>query len=243
MRILVAVPSVVGLLGLGCVAPEPEPPPSHAVAWPTDSAWAVDSAARAAGLCGPTADSLRTPNEARVTAGDYLLTMVATAGSRRGASVRGRLRLRPTSSADRSPRTGEGPAKPDTLHHPLYGGTDVDLSAVGAPIGVGRDNSEEPQPGSLDPIYPGVLAFLWNYEFPDRLRQTSLLVATLSNSRAQGLGIDGAGIALAVRRIDDPDFAGTWDRWGLVSDGAGYFCATRVGIDGETAALSRIPNP
>jgi len=58
--------------------------------------------------------------------------------------------------------------------------------------------------------------------------QFAMVVGTLSNLRDDTGWLDGAGIVMYVRRIDEAGFRGTWQEWGIVRAGRGYFCATRV---------------
>ena len=99
--------------------------------------------------CAPISDALRTATDARVAPGEYRLTLVAASGRRQGYEASGRLWLRPTSAADRSPRTGAAPARPetDTLAHPLYGATDLDFRRGGAPGRPGGPGPRAPAGG------------------------------------------------------------------------------------------------
>src|SRR5687768_2132432 len=84
--------------------------------------------------CVAVSDSLRTPPDARLRPGTYTLTMVATSGSKTGATIVGTLWLWRTSPNDRSPRTGELPERNDTLATPFYGATNADLREAGVAI-------------------------------------------------------------------------------------------------------------
>lgn len=184
--------------------------------------------------CTEVDDKLRTPDSARVPAGTYSLTVVATGGTRAGHRASGRLQLRPTSAADRSPKwPAERPPEGDTIGTPLYGATDVDFAAVGAPVErlnptAYGGSDDAPPTGSTDPLHPGVLALIQNAK-GQGLRQTGLVIGTLANRRvADGvLSLDGAGIILWVRRFTASGFDGRWWNFGIVANGAGYFCAVR----------------
>jgi hypothetical protein len=151
--------------------------------------------------------------------GEYDLVLVATAGSRIGTTAAGTLRLWRTSSTDRSLRTDARPPPGDTTLYTHYGATDVPLLRVGAPISHERD-ALEPAPTSQDPVFPGVLL---------RREGTSatLLVSTVGNRREEDSWLDGTGIMLPITFADVAGFSGTWDHYGLLVDGSGYFCARR----------------
>jgi hypothetical protein len=128
--------------------------------------------------------------------------------------------LTKTAVTDRSPRTGRTPPTADTVLIPLYGAVSIDFDAVAALLG---DNS----PTSVDPIYPGVLAFnLHNRSAP--YRGPTLLIGSIGNTRDGMIGLDGSGIALEVLSVSDHGFAGTWGPAGIVVNGSGYFCADAV---------------
>ena len=180
----------------------------------------------AQGACTPTSDSLRTADSARVAPGTYAVVLVATVGPRAGAGVEGSLTLRPTRTTDRSPHTGQGPARTENRAHvPLWGTFAGDLGRVGAPLPDIGDRYS-PQPDSDDPIFPGVLVLIQNWQNPALLRQNMLWVATGSNDRADVdyATVDGPGIVMNVRRLDGTAFSGTWGPAGRSRVG-GYFCA------------------
>jgi len=180
--------------------------------------------------CTPTNDSLRTPDSARISDGMYSLVFVATEGSKARSQVSGTLTLRPTSSADRSRRTGQGPARAERRAEvPLWGWFTGDLQRVGAPL-PDRGDSTVPSPDSDDPIFPGVVVLVQNWQAPSRLRQTMLWISTGLNYRAERDWVmaDGPGIVLGVRVLTPDGFSGTWGPAGLAQVG-GYFCARRNG--------------
>src|ERR1700689_3827439 len=75
---------------------------------------------------------------ARIDSGEYTFTLVATGGPSSGASVRGRLWLRRSSTLDTSAVASARALVADTARIPLYGAANVDLSGVGiAAIGSG----------------------------------------------------------------------------------------------------------
>jgi hypothetical protein len=117
---------------------------------------------------------------------------------------------------------------------PLYGWTDADLAGVGAPL---CTDGPEPKPSSQDPVFPGILVA----HLPPQVREgqpenaPALLVSTVSNLRDGSDWTDGCGIVMRVQAWDGACFRGLWDRWGLRSDGSGYFCLC------EAPPVSRYP--
>jgi hypothetical protein len=157
--------------------------------------------------------------------GTYRLVMIATSGSRTGASTEGMLTLRPTSPTDSSPTTSREVRDSLGTETPLYGWTDLDFQSIGAPIG----ESSDPSPLSRDPTSPGVLVTIgrWDDRYPEDT--PVLLVSTASNRRDGAIVLDGGGIGLSVRRLAPDGFSGEWYRWGIAISGSGHFCAWRVG--------------
>src|SRR5215510_5856453 len=170
----------------------------------------------------------KSPVEASLIApGTYSVRFVATWGSRAGSEMVGRLTLLPTSKQDRS-LVSELSAPEDEVIAaiPLYGWLEGDLRAVGAPIS--SSDTAEPDPESRDPLRPGVLLHLitWRSGYP---KPTPVLtVATVSNLRDGQKRSDGGGIGMWVHAVDGHGFVGDWDEWGVMKDGRGRFCATRV---------------
>lgn len=156
--------------------------------------------------------------------GRYEIVLKATQGSHSGAVARGQLWLRRTTSQDRA----------DT---PLYGWVQIDFTAVGAPVFAGGG----PPPTSSDPSSPGVLVRVNGWKEKYAPGTPVLTVGTDSNrnpivSREPGgaeiietLTDDGSGIGLWVHEVREGEFVGRWSEWGIVRDGRGFFCATRVG--------------
>ena len=179
--------------------------------------------------CRAVSDSLRTPQAARLAVGAYALTVIATNGGKPGTQTSGTLTLRQTLSTDRSPRTGQPPRSDENISAtPLWGYIDADLATVGAPLPDGH-NPDEPQPTSLDPIYPGLLVHIQNWGSPTLPQQYVLMVGTSYNVRVKlhSAVMDGPGIVMNVREITLKGFRGTWHQGGLVIAG-GYFCAVRL---------------
>jgi hypothetical protein len=179
--------------------------------------------------CAPVNDSLRTADSARLAPGIYSLVMVATDGPRSRSRINGDLTLRATSLDDRSSRTGQLPARGERrAAMPLWGWFNGDLRGVGAPL-PDRADTTVPQPDSDDPIYPGVVVLVQNWQGPSRLRQNMLWISTGQNFRAERnwMMADGPGIVLNVRVLNAEGFAGTWGPAGLARVG-GYYCARRM---------------
>jgi len=148
-----------------------------------------------------------------LTAGEYLLTLVATSGPKSGAQVTGPMILKKAGPKDRSPRTGEVASISYGEEPQFYGAAALDWSRVAAPVLEG----EPPPANSLDPIYPGVLV-------RSDGATTLILIGTLSNFRNGEAWLDGAGIGLTVTAASSNRVRGTWDAWGLAVGGGGRFC-------------------
>jgi hypothetical protein len=179
----------------------------------------------AAGECLPVPETPDSFDGASLAAGSYSVRIFATEGSKKSASTRVRLELRPTNESDVSTATGEVARDPVFGDSPLYGWILGDLEAVGAVL---CPDEIHPEAASRDPVYPGVLVFLvdWFAGYPERT--PVLAVGTISNRRDGSNWLDGCGIGLTVRHISDETFAGHWEGWGLMRDGKGYFCASRT---------------
>lgn len=151
--------------------------------------------------------------------GRYRLTLVATEGSKAGASVLGEMTLREPAPEDRSPRTGE-PARDRGRTPTLWGWTDADVDAAGVPLCDGGTS-----PDSDDPVYPGVVVDKFNSQ---SIRQPEeapvLLLATVSNLRNGTRKLDGCGASLFVQGERDGVFWGSWMEGGIRLDGRGRFC-------------------
>jgi hypothetical protein len=177
--------------------------------------------------CVAVDDSLRTDDTARIAPGHYRITMIAE-GSWAPASARGNLWLSRTSSQDRSAThpSARAPAG-DTASAPLFGWTDIDVRKVGV-LNYAPDTGQffVPDPTSRDPLYPGVIVLIQNWQPNHGLRQNVLLIGTFDNRRVDGFDfLDGGGIALWVRRFSSGGFSGHWSRFGRRPESSGYFCA------------------
>jgi hypothetical protein len=229
----------LALLGtaIGCAPRDAAPGDSTALRHPPALSFGLDSAVAAAPVCDAAAATRTTAAALPPLAGTYLLTLVATDGSRRGATAHGRLWLARTSARDRSPRTGRGPARSDTASTPYVGATDLDFATVGAPMDW-ADTVNIPRPTSRDPIYPGVLVRVASP--PDSTGGSAawpfFLVGTLHNTRDESGWVDGPGIVLVVQASGPASLVGRWGPWGRKVDGRGYFCLRQVGVTAPGAA-------
>jgi hypothetical protein len=160
--------------------------------------------------CAPVDGPLAAGTRADALAGEFRLTMVAVRGARAGQSAAGRLTLRPYGS-----RPAPVPASA-TARYPLFGGTDVELAAVGAvaPGEVGR----------ADAARPGVLVMEWSREGS---QQVTLRLGADANAGGSPR-FDGSYTALTVTAASPQRFAGTWESGAGEPQAGGYFCADRT---------------
>ncbi|HEX6372545.1 MAG TPA: hypothetical protein VF006_26730 [Longimicrobium sp.] len=181
-------------------------------------AWAGEcprrAAAPAAVPCAPAEGELAAGARADGLAGEFRLTLAATRGPRAGGSATGTLRLQPFGA-----RPAPVPAAAG-VRYPLFGGTDVDLAAVGAVA-----------PGAVDradAARPGVLVMEWPR--PNAAAGSNEIMLRLGADANQGgqPRFDGAFTALTVTSLSAGRFAGRWESGGEQAS-AGYFCAERVG--------------
>ncbi len=193
----------------------------HCIAWLALFLAVPALAADKPPACAPVSEAPKSLAAFQLKPGKYQLTLVATGGyhTHAGAAASGVLTLRATSARDVSPKTGKGAAKGERLlDRPLYGTVALDFVAVNAPV--------SRLSGSADPIYPDVLVEV--IDFHGIERQPVVVIGSPGNRR-DDVGItDGDGIGLFTRQIGENGFAGTWDSWGIVRGGHGYFCARRI---------------
>ena len=172
-------------------------------------------------------DSVRTDDASRIAPGLYRLTMIAE-GSWAPGSARGNLWLSRTSAEDRSAAHPSARAPDgDTASAPLFGWTDIDVRRVGV-LNYAPDTGQffVPDPTSRDPLYPGVIVLIQNWQPNHGLRQNALLIGTFANRRPDGFDfMDGGGVALWVRRFSSGGFAGHWSPFGRRRESDGHFCA------------------
>jgi hypothetical protein len=177
--------------------------------------------APAAAACARPADgSLAAGTRADGLAGAYRLTLVAERGTRAGSSTSGPLSLEPFGARPVPVPAGEG------VRHPLFGGTGVDLQAVGA-VALG-----DVSPANA--ARPGVLAMEWARPgAPAGMREITLRLGADAN-HGDLLRFDAAYTALTVTSLSGDGFGGTWrsGTGGGQAEAGGYFCAERVAARG-----------
>ncbi len=187
------------------------------------------AAAAALGACvhrraaaGAPADPCRPVGDAPLPAsastglmrGDFVLTMVATAGARAGRSVSGRLSLVPQDSALQTV---------ERATQPLRGTTAIDLEAVGA--------TRFGNLAATAPDAPGVAV----YEQRAADGTPTVLLRLGDQMNARGPQAFDAGHTTAfVRRITPDGFAGGWSSRLANAfpprNAEGYFCAVRTSL-------------
>ena len=168
--------------------------------------------------CVPVATELPATSTAEELAGEYRLRLVATSGRMSGSAVEGRLTLQPQLDSLRY-RARLGGGTDSAVGHTLYGGTEIDLTAVDALL-VGSTSS-------LDPIRPGVLV-IERHERAGQAPRAEIVMRLGSDAnRRDRQRFDGGYTALRVRRVGAEGFAGTWASGVTGERAAGYFCATR----------------
>ena len=108
---------------------------------------------------------------------------------------------------------------------PLYGWTDMDLGAVGAPL-----CDDVTPPSSRDPVHTGVLVLKLDLEteridfrVPRRSGTPVLVMGTHTNIRIRQMRLDGCGIGFFVQDRSFRCLRGEWAEWGLKYDGGGTF--------------------
>jgi hypothetical protein len=159
----------------------------------------------------------------RLSVGNYELTLVTTSGFKAGSAATGSLWLARTSASDSSPLTGHRPARSGQRGVPYYGAVHLDFESLGAPVF--RNDTLVPQPESRDPVRPGVVVLLQNWQTDTLPRTLVLVIGSLTNRRDDEGWEDGPGIGLWVRATKDRDFSGPWSQFGIVPGGQGHFCA------------------
>jgi hypothetical protein len=160
--------------------------------------------------CAPVAATEASMDASRL-AGEFVVRLVASSGTKRGATAEGRLQLTPHDSAHRRLKLPDGSSS-STYTLPLSGTASVDFAAVGA-VAPG-------DPGSADPESPGVLVI-------ERPGQILLRVGSEANRR-DVRRFDGAFTVLRVQQVTDEGFAGTWESGVDLDRSGGHFCANRA---------------
>lgn len=209
MRPAAAVLAVLALAGWTGASCGPRAPAPAATATPPAPA---APAVTAASACAPAAGPLAAGAQADALAGEFRLTLVASRGARAGRSASGQLTLRPYGSRPAPVAAAAG------VRYPLFGGTDVDLAAVGA-LALG-------EVGPVEAARPGVLVLEWAH---DGVRQITLRLGADANvGGAQRF--DGTYMALTVTTVSAAGFAGTWESGAGEPVSGGHFCAVRTRV-------------
>ncbi len=152
---------------------------------------------------------------AQTWAGEYRLVMVATTGDSAGRSASGNMRLMVQSEELQVPPMGRAD---DGTRMPLYGTTDIDLSAILA-VEIGVLDSD-------DPIAPGVLVIGRPVE-RDGGTSTEITIRLGSEANRRGLTrFDGGYTALFVRQASTGGFSGNWASGVTGQLSSGHFCAS-----------------
>jgi hypothetical protein len=158
--------------------------------------------------------------------GRYQLTVISEGPDLAGRRVAGVLWLWPSSAADSSPRTRKGVAPGDTIVHPYYGASDLDLWSLKrkGPSGEAELRSR------IDPVYPEILVTVRGGPSQSNTvwKSITMWIGSVTNARDGSLGLDGAGFALHILEITSTGFKGRWGPAGIVQTEEGYFCAIRT---------------
>ena len=150
-------------------------------------------------------------------AGDYAVTLVATAGDSAGKSVEGHLRLLPhADSLLQLTVGGGGGATGMTVGTPLYGAGEINLSAVNA-LQMG-------DLGSLNPMKPGAVTLVRHVDAGVEL---TIRLGSLANQRGI-VRFDGGYSVLRVHWAEGNRFGGSWASGLLGAQAEGFFCAVKT---------------
>jgi hypothetical protein len=175
--------------------------------------------------CAAVSSELPPGSSARNLAGEYQLRLVATAGVKKGSAANGTLKLQQQGEGLRY-RLRPGGTIDSAVVHPLYGATEVDLSAVDA-VRVGSTTSE-------DPMEPGVLVVERHAREGQAPMSEIVLRLGSDANRRDRQRVDGGYTALRVRQVSPDGFSGTWGSGIAGEQSAGFFCAVRKnGNDGK----------
>lgn len=143
--------------------------------------------------------------------GSHALVLHATSGSHAGATTRATLRL------ERSSRAPAG-----TVTYALIGTADLRVAEVGGSMPGAATSTDAARPGVLVLEYPRAGGPTGSRDVTVRFGSDAN-GATLSDQP-----IDGAFMALQVRRIDSTGFAGQWSSGQEGRIASGHFCARRM---------------
>jgi hypothetical protein len=144
-------------------------------------------------------------------AGEYTVRLIATSGTKEGATTGGLVALMEQDSAYRSLERPDGSVD-TTFSFPLYGTADVDFAAVGA--------TAPGDPRSTDPLSPGVLVI-------ERPGGVMLRVGSEANRRGVRR-YDGGYTVFEVQQVRDDGFAGRWRSGVGLEQSGGHFCAVKA---------------
>jgi len=158
------------------------------------------------------------PAAIEIDAGDYDLTVSANAPAKAKREVSGHLFLRSLVPTRELFGT--------TCR--LYGWTDVDFSALGAPV-------RRSAPRSRDPENPGILAWQPPPALAENMKSMKsrkiaqppgssiMLIDTVHNKKTTRGMQDGGGIGLFVESRQGQCVRGQWQDWGIVAGTTGHF--------------------
>ncbi len=166
--------------------------------------------------CVPTTDTLLADASAAGLAGEYRVTIVATAGPAVGDTARGTLSLQPYAE-EMQQMPGAGGAVDPNFVAPVFGALDVDMTRLGA-VRLGAL-------GSVDPNMPGVIVI-------ERVGEPKRILLRLGSeaNRRDVQRFDGGYTVLDVQTLLDDSFAGSWRSGVARTQAEGFFCAVRVGL-------------
>jgi len=164
--------------------------------------------------CVPTTDTLSADASAAALAGEYRVTIVATAGPAVGDTVRGTLSLQPYAE-EMQQMLGVGGAVDTNFVTPVFGALNVDITRLGA-VRLGAL-------GSVDPSMPGVIAI-------ERVGEPKRILLRLGSeaNRRDLQRFDGGYTVLEVQTQSDDSFAGFWQSGVTRTQAGGFFCAVSV---------------
>jgi hypothetical protein len=159
-------------------------------------------------------------------AGRYELTIVSQGPQLAGRRVVGVLWLWRGSAADSSLQSGKRVAPEDTVSHPYFGATNLNLRDLTATPPADEASTR----AAIDPVYPQVLMEVrgWPPGIYTTWKELTLWIESIANRRDGTLGLDGAGFVLDAVRLRADGFDGRWGPAGIIGSDTGYFCATRI---------------
>jgi len=168
-------------------------------------------------VCAPTTDPLPPDASAAGLAGEYRVTIVATAGPAVGDTARGTLSLQPYAEEMQQVPGAGGAVNPNFVA-PVFGALDVDITRLGA--------ARLGALGSQDPNMPGVIVIERVVGEPKSI----LLRLGSEANRRDRQRFDGGYTVLEVQTLSDDSFVGSWRSGVARTQAEGFFCAVRVGL-------------